>query len=542
MDALFLNGHIRTLDPAQPLAEALAVKDGKIAAVGATADILALYASQVPPARVVDLAGRTVLPGFTDSHTHFIAGGFSLQAVDLLGAASPKDFTDRIAARAAAAKPGTWITGGGWDQEPWPGAPLPRRDWIDSFTAAHPVFVTRIDLHVGLANSAALAAAGITADTPDPRGGEIVRDPATGEPTGLLKDKAIDLIHRVQPETSREDRAGALKAALLLAAKHGVTSVHDVTDWKTAEFEEWKLFSDFCRRDELTCRIYARLPLLLWDKRRHELPEFRVGPSANPWLRFGGLKGFVDGSLGGRTAYFFDPYEDAPGYCGLLNDEMFPDGIMEQRIREADNAGLPVSIHAIGDRANALLLDIFSRVSLSNGNRDRRWRVEHAQHLRFQDIARMASLGVVASIQPAHILDEVGWAERSIGEARCRQIYAFKSLADAGVRLASGSDWPVAPLRPLFGIYAAATRSPLNGSLPGGWQPQQKLSVLQAIESYTVHAAYAEFAEAEKGAISPGKFADFAVLSADPCAMDPAGIKDLDVLMTVAGGKIVYQA
>ena len=540
MDTLFVNGRIRTLDPAQPQAEAIAVQGGRIAAVGSTAALLGHFGSATPAGKIVDLAGAHVLPGFTDCHVHFIAGGLALQAVNLQGAADPAEFAGRIASRAATAPPGEWITGGGWDQETWPGTPLPHRDWIDALTPDQPVFVTRLDLHVGLANSAALAVAGITAATPDPCGGEIIRDAATGEPTGLLKDKAMDLIGRCLPQPSDATRSAALRAALALAARNGITSVHDVTDWKQAQLCEWQLYREFCRRGELSCRIFARMPLLFWDERRAELPEFRLGPQADPWLRFGGLKGFVDGSLGGRTAYFFEPYIDAPGYCGLLNDEMFPAGTMERRIREADLAGLPVSVHAIGDRANAILLDIFAQVAAANGPRDRRWRIEHAQHLQPADVHRMAALGVIASVQPAHILDEAGWAEKKIGEQRGRMTYAFRSLADAGVLLAAGSDWPVARLDPLLGIYAAVTRRPLPGAFPDGWQPQQKLSVAQAVAAYTTGAALAEFAEAEKGSLAPGKFADFTVLSDDIFVIDPLAIPEVSVRMTVAGGNIVH--
>ena len=542
MNCVFINGNIRTLDSTCPHAQALEVANGRITAVGSTAAILAQKSQQGSEPRVIDLSGRTVLPGFIDAHTHFISGGFSLQNIDLRGAAGPTEFISRIADRVGKNPAGLWVKGGGWDHETWPGAPLPCKEWLDPFTADTPVFVTRIDLHIGLANSAALQAAGITAATPDPCGGEIMRDAATGEPTGIVKDKAVSQIEQAMPKLSKEDRTGALKSALHQAASHGVTSVHDICDWGNPDWPEWNLFQDFAKRGELTCRIYARLPLVDWDRRRHELPVFRIGAEADPWVRFGGLKGFVDGSLGARTAYFFEPYTDAPDYCGLLIDEMFPEGAMEKRILEADKAGLPVSVHAIGDRANSLLLDIFSNVISANGPRDRRLRVEHAQHLRLHDIQRMASLGITASIQPAQILDDGGWAERRIGAERCDLAYAFHSLASAGIRLVAGSDWPVAPLGPLLGIHAAATRCTADGRFSEGWHPEQKISVLQAVEAYTVNAAYAEFAEAEKGTLTPGKFADLAVLSEDPFTTEPASIKDIEVFMTVAGGNVVYQA
>ncbi len=536
-----INANIRTLNRETPNAQAMAAADGRILGIGSDGEILAIAARDLPNAPVVDLGGRTVLPGFIDSHTHFLAGGFSLQAVDLHGIRGRDEFVRRIAERAHETGPGHWIKGGGWDQETWPGAPMPHKNWIDSLTGDIPVFVSRIDLHIGLANSAALRSAGISAGSPDPCGGEIYRDPGTGEPTGILKDSAIRLVEAAMPKPTVKEQSEALRLSLKLAASRGITSVHDVTDWRSPDWNEWALFHEFRRREELTCRIYARLPLVDWDRRHGDFPRFQIGPAADPWLRFGGLKGFTDGSLGGRTAYFFDAYADAPGYCGLLQDEMFPDGEMERRIREADRAGIPVSVHAIGDRANSILLDILEKVALRNGPRDRRTRIEHAQHLRKSDIQRMAKLGIIASIQPAHVIDDGGWAERRIGPERCFQTYAFRSLTAAGIRLAGGSDWPVAPMDPLLGIHAAVNRCTADGRFPDGWHPEQSLTVAQAVEAFTLHAAYAEFSEAEKGSLVPGKFADFVVLSDDPHCVDSSTLKDIRVLMTVAGGRIVYE-
>ena len=541
-DFVIINANIHSLDPSRPRARAIAAKNGRIAAVGSDEAVLAYAGRELPQAAVTDLSGKTVLPGFIDAHTHFIAGGFSLQSVNLRGAAGPEEFVGRIAERLRQTKPGDWVTGGGWDQETWPAAPLPRKQWIDGFSAENPVFVSRSDLHIGLANSAALRAAGIDATTPDPCGGEIFRDPASGEPTGILKDAAIRLVEAVMPKPSVADRESALRLALAKAAAEGVTSVHDVTDWGNPDWSEWALFQQFRARNELTCRIFARLPLIDWDRRRADMPAFLTGDAADPWLRFGGLKGFTDGSLGGHTAYFFEPYADAPGNCGLLLADMFPAGAMEQRLREADHAGIPVSVHAIGDQANAILLDIFESLTRSNGPRDRRLRIEHAQHLRQSDIERMGRLGVIASVQPAHLIDDGGWAERSIGAERCQLTYAFRSLLAAGVRLAGGSDWPVAEMSPLLAIHAAVNRTTSDGQFPGGWNPQQKISVAQAITAFTSDAAYAEFAEAEKGSLSPGKFADLVVLSADPYQVDPACIKEIQVLQTIAGGRTVFQS
>ena len=539
-DLVIVNANIYSLDPAVPRAQALAAKDGRILALGSNQSVLAVAAREIPASPAIDLGGKTVLPGFIDAHTHFLAGGFSMQSVNLRGCSGPAEFIDRIAERVRLAKPGQWVTGGGWDQETWPGSPLPCKEWIDSFSDSTPVFMNRNDLHIGLANSAALRAANIDANTPDPCGGEIFRDSA-GNPTGILKDAAIRLLETAMPKPSEAEQASALRLALAQAASQGVTSVHDVTDWGNTSWSEWALFQRFRQRNELTCRIFARLPLIDWDRCRDELPAFLTGPHADPWLRFGGLKGFTDGSLGGHTAFFFDPYTDVPDTCGLLLPDMFPAGSMERRIREADLAGIPVSIHAIGDRANSILLDIFESVAKTNGPRDRRFRIEHAQHLKQSDIDRMGRMGVIASVQPAHLIDDGGWADRSIGSVRSQLTYAFRSLAEAGVLLAGGSDWPVAPMSPLLGIHAAVNRRTADGQFPNGWIPKQKLSVTQAIEAFTTGAAYAEFAEADKGTLTPGKFADLVVLSADPYQIDATDIKDIQVLMTFVDGNLVYK-
>jgi hypothetical protein len=491
---------------------------------------------------VIDLKGKTVLPGFIDAHTHLMSGGYSLQALDLRGCRSPGEFIRRIGERVAEARPGQWVSGGGWDQELMPGSPLPRKEWIDGLSGETPVFVSRIDLHIGLANSAALNAAGISAEVPDPCGGEIFRDPITGQPTGILKDAALRLVEAAMPKPGRAEEENALSLALKHAAAHGITSVQDITDWGNPDWSDWRLFQNFRSNSKLTCRIFARLPLIDWDLRRDDFPAFEVGPRADEWLRFGGLKGFTDGSLGGRTAFFFEPYWDEATQCGLLLAEMFPDGAMERRIRQADQAGIPVSIHAIGDRANSILLDIFESVVRANGPRDRRLRIEHVQHLRPDDLDRLARLEVTASVQPAHVVDDGGWAERIIGPDRCRWIYAFRSLADAGVRLAGGSDWPVSPLDPLLGIHAAVNRNTASGQFAQGWIPEQKLTVAEAVAAFTRGGAYAEFAEAEKGSLAAGKFADLVVLSADPHSVMPEEIKDIQVLMTIAGGNVVYES
>ncbi len=530
-DRVIVNAKIWTGNPRQPYAEALAIGGDRLLAVGTAADVRDLIG---PKTQVLDLKGRLVLPGFIDNHTHFVNGGFQLLSIDLRDARDPQEFARRIAERAKALPPGRWITGGNWDHEQWPGAPLPRKEWIDPYTPNTPVFVTRLDGHMGVANSLALRLAGITRETADPAGGTIVRDPHTGEPTGILKDAAMSLVFRVIPEPSDQDYDEALRAALREAARVGITSIQDITEWS-----HWPVYRRARQREELTVRVYARTPITEWERQRDWVAREGAG---DEWLRFGGFKGFVDGSLGSTTALFFEPYTDAPHTSGLLHSQMFPEGIMKQRIAAADRAGFQCSLHAIGDKANALLLDIFEEVIRENGPRDRRFRIEHAQHLRPHDIPRLARLGVIASMQPYHAIDDGRWAEKRIGRERCRTAYAFRSLLDAGVRVTFGSDWPVAPLNPLLGIYAAVTRKTLDGKNPNGWFPEQKITVEEAVRAYTLSGAYAEFAEHVKGSLEVGKLADLVVLSHDLFTIAPDEIPSVEILYTIVGGKIVYAA
>jgi predicted amidohydrolase YtcJ len=471
-----VNASVFTGSPVR--AEALAICGDRIAAVGSNAEIAALAAGTP----VLDAAGALVLPGFIDNHTHFMLGARQLSSIDLRSAGTAGEFAALIGAKAPKSVSGRWLTGGNWDHEQWPGQQLPGKDLLDPVTAGRPVFVTRLDLHMGLANSQALALAGVDRRTPDPPGGQIVRDPA-GEPTGILKDTAMDLVVRVIPKPSDEDNAAALAQALKLAASVGVTSVQDVTSW-----EDWRTFQACHRRGQLTVRVYARTPISEWQRQLEWLTDGRAG---DEWLRLGGVKGFVDGSLGSATALFNEPYSDAPEGRGLL---LQPPEELAALIAAADAAGLQASIHAIGDAANHLLLDIFARVTAANGRRDRRFRVEHAQHLTAEDIHRMATLGVIASAQPYHAADDGRWADRRLGPARAKMAYPFRSLLDAGAVLTFGTDWPVAPLAPLLGIQAAVTRQTLGGGHPQGWHPEQKIAVGEAVNAYTAAGAYAEFA------------------------------------------------
>jgi hypothetical protein len=530
-DLLIVNARIWTGVAAQPEAEALAVVDGRVAAIGTTAE---LSAWRGPATRVIDAAGARVLPGFNDSHVHFVGGGMQLDNVDLRQAPSPQEFARLIGERVRRTPAGDWVLGGDWDDQLWNPPSLPTRQLIDPVSPATPVFVNRFDGHMAVANSVALGLAGVTAATPDPPGGLIVRD-ATGSPTGLLKDAAMGLVSKVMPPLTPARRAQALTRALEHAASLGVTSVRDMGP----DAGDLSAYADFAQSGRLTVRISAAPSELQWaDQARLGIrPGF-----GTPFFRLGAVKGFADGSLGSTTAYFFEPYADAPASRGLLADEMIPIDAMRARLAGADAAGLQLCIHAIGDQAISVVLDLFADVVRANGARDRRFRIEHAQHVAPKDFDRFASLGVVAAVQPYHAIDDGRWAERRIGPDRIKTTYAFRTLLDRSVRLALGSDWPVAPLNPLLGIYAAVTRATLDGKHPEGWVPAEKISVEEAVRAYTAGSAYAEFADTEKGTLAPGALADIVILTGDIFSIEPARIRDVKVRTTIVGGRVVYDS
>lgn len=542
---LITNASVRTLDPTQPVAEAVAVAGHRIAAVGTARELRQLVSRRT---EVVDARGRLVLPGFNDAHVHFMLGGFSLTEVDLRDAAAPEEFTRRIAAQARKLKAGAWILGGSWDHENWPGATLPTRLWLDAATPQHPVFVRRLDAHMAVANSLALKQAGITRRTKAPPGGEILRD-AKGEPTGVLKDAAMRLVEHVIPTPTLADKIRAARAASEYAASLGVTSVHDML-----ANEDVAVFQALEAKGKLKTRIYACRTITRWEEqakwlRTPESAAFRRrkstlrtdGCDLTPALvRVGGVKGFADGSLGSATARFFRPFTDQPQNRGLWFDEMLPDGAMLERALAADRAGLQVIIHAIGDEANAAVLDIHRDVARRQGSRDRRCRIEHAQHLRAKDIPRFADQGVIASVQPYHAADDGRWCEARIGKRRARTTYAFRSLLDAGAVLALGTDWTVAPLNPLLTLSAAVTRQTLDGKHPGGWFPEQRLALDEAVRAYTVGSAFAEFSDHVKGILAPGKLADFVMLDRDLWRVPAAEIAAARVLLTVVNGEVVF--
>ena len=510
----------------RPAATAIAVKDGRVAALGSDADVQPLIG---PGTRVVDLHGRLVVPGFNDAHVHFLSGGFGLLSVDLRDARDEQDFAARIGAHARTLPRGTWIQEGNWDHETWPSKALPTRALIDAVTPDHPVFVQRLDGHMALANSLALRLAGVTRESKDPDGGTIVRD-AAGEPTGILKDNAEELVTRAIPEPSREMNLRAARAALKEAARVGVTTIQD-----NSSVDALRTYQDLRAAGELTARFYvwryassALEPL--------EKAGLRTG-LGDEWIRLGALKILSDGSMGSGTAAFFDPYTDDPKTSGLL---LYPVPELERLIREADAAGFQLAVHVIGDRANSLVLDAFEKAAAANPARERRFRIEHAQVVRKADLARYRRLGVIASIQPSHGIDDMRWAERRIGRERSRDAYNVRSFTEAGIPVAFGTDWFVEPLDPRLGLYAAVTRERPEGGPPGGWFPEEKIALEDALDLYTRGSAYAEFAEKEKGTLDPGLLADLVVFAADLFRIPPREILTTPVDFTVAGGRVVF--
>lgn len=539
-----VNARVWTGAPRRPWADAVVVRGDRLALVGGSAEARKLAAAS-PGARVIDARGAMLVPGFTDAHVHFLDGGFRLSSVQLRDAATPAEFTARIKAFAATVPAGTWITGGDWDHERW-GGTLPTRAWVDSVTPDHPVWVNRLDGHMALANSRALALAGVTAATPDVDGGAVVRDGA-GAPTGVLKDNAMGLVERAVPAPTPALADRALDAAMAYVAAQGVTAVHHLGTW-----DELAVLERARAAGRLRTRVYAGVPLGTWERLRDTVAAWRAagrtlpgpgpggaGRAGDAWLAIGNLKGYVDGSLGSHTAAMLAPFTDAPGDAGLF---VTPPESLAAWTRGAAAAGLQVSVHAIGDRAIRTQLDVYERVARALGPADRRWRIEHAQHLAAADVPRFAALGVVASMQPYHAIDDGRWADRVIGPERARLTYAFKALLDARAPLAFGSDWYVAPPTPLEGIYAAVTRRTLDGRHPNGWVPEQRITVEQALRAYTLGGAFAEFAERDRGTLEAGKLADFAVVDRDLTRAAPEALREARVLLTVAGGRVVYEA
>jgi predicted amidohydrolase YtcJ len=526
-DRIYFDAKIWTGDSANPETKAIAIKDSLILYVGND------YQDYSDSHTIlVDLHGEMLVPGFTDNHVHFLDGGYYLANIDLRNAKSKADFISIFRHYTDSAKDKNWIRGGNWDHEAW-GGELPRATWIDSISGEHPVFVSRYDGHMGLANSIALKMAGITKNTISPPGGEIVKDPKTGEPTGILRDEATNLVYKIITNLSEKELDQSLHRAALHALSHGFTQVHDM-----GTYGGWTDMATYQRAEVaglLPIRIYSFVAISSWAK----LDSFvKINGRGNDLLRWGGLKGFVDGSLGSTTAWFYKPYLDAPKSTGLQVTDTI---LLKKWVLSADSVGLQVACHAIGDRANDWILNVYEEAEKIRPHQDHRFRVEHAQHLTQDAIDRFARLQVIPSMQPFHAIDDGKWAAKRLDTPRLKRTYVFRSLLESNANLTFGSDWPVAPLDPIAGIYAAVTRRTLDDKNPGGWFPEQKITVEQALRCYTVNNAWAGFQEQKTGKLKAGMLADFTVLSEDLFSIAPENIRNTKVLLTVVNGKEAFR-
>jgi predicted amidohydrolase YtcJ len=547
-DLILVGGSIYTVEAGQPRAEAVAIRDGRIVAVGSEEEI-SRY--QGPASTVIDLNGAFVLPGLIDNHTHFDYAAQLLLGINLLDVADAEGLAERVEAARNRLPDGAWILGGDWGAyEEWAmgssGAEggggqdvrfKPHRDMIDTLTPETPVLLSRWDRSEYLANGVALALAGITGDTPNPAAGAIERDPRTGEPTGILTGAAADMVRRNVPTKSFEQRLAEAEVALARLAENGVTGIHDIT-----RAHQMQVFQHLRDEGELTVRVHARPTLENWQ----HLAALGIGTGyGDEYLKIGGLKGFVDGIMGNSGARFREPYDHQPDNSGIWRTMVLEPPGMAELIRGADSAGYIPHVHAIGDLAVDTLLDWFEMAIEANGPRERRFRMIHAQVVEEDDFERFGELGVIAEVQPYHAIDDMRWMEERIGHERCKGAYAFKSLVEGGAVLSFGSDWPGTnaawyPAKPLLGIYAAVTRQTLDGQPEEGWFPEERIDVETAIRAYTINNAYAAGEEDEKGSIRVGKLADFTIIDRDLFEVAPAEIKDVRVLGTIVGGRVVY--
>lgn len=523
-DLLIHNAQIWTGNADAPAASAMAIEAGRIVAVGGDEVV---RAHQDTTESVIDARQQFIVPGFIDTHVHFLSSSYGLTAVQLRDAATREEFIDRIRQKAESLPAGSWILEGYWDHTLW-GGELPRADWIDEFTPNNPVWISRLDGHMALANSRAMELAGVSAATADVEGGEIVRD-ADGAPAGVFKDNAMPLISAAIPDRTPEENDRAFLQGMRHVASNGVTTVHNMDQASLDIIERYERI----KHHQIT-RFYLAVELEHWEALASYIEE---NGSGDEWLRLGVLKGMVDGSLGSHTAAFYEPYTDQPDDRGFF---VLRENDLLERAMAADAAGLHLAIHAIGDRSIGTLLDVYEEVRRENPARDRRWRIEHAQHLAPEQFARFEDLGVIASMQPYHAIDDGRWAERLIGPERIKTTYAFRTFLDNDVTLAFGSDWSVAPATPLEGIYAAVTRQTLDGANPEGWVPEEKISVEDALRAYTINGAYASFEEDIKGSLEAGKLADFVILDRNLFDVPPDTIRDASVVNTYVGGAQVY--
>ncbi len=528
----YTHGSIYTNDPANPWAEAMAVSEGKISCIGKMDHVLLDCGGSQEGAETVNLKGQFVMPGFNDAHVHLGGAAADELAVPLVGVSSPEEMQKRVASAVAQHKPGEWITGGGWDHTLWPAKRFPNRQQLDAVAPKNPVILTHISGHVAVANSQALKSAEIDKHTPNPPGGEIEHD-ALGEPTGMLKEYAAMSLAKARiPDPTPEQRRKGIELVLENIAKNGVTSVQDYSEW--ADFQ---IYQQLKEEGKLTVRITEWLP---FDTPLNDLQNMRAqGGTKDPWLKTGALKAFTDGAMGSRTAAMLEPYSDAPSTSGILTND--PEKLTAMAIQR-DKAGFQLAFHAIGDRANRIALDVFEAVAKTNGPRDRRDRIEHAQVVAPTDFVRFAELRVIASMQPSHQTTDMRWAEDRIGRERILGAYAWSTMLKNGVRLAFGTDYNVEPISPFRGLYACVTRERPDGGPRNGWEPQEKISLTDCIRAYTSGSAYAQFEEGKKGELKAGEYADFVILSNDLTKIPPAQFTKTHVLRTVVGGRIVFPA
>ena len=523
VDKLYVNAKIWTGDSTNPSASVMAVKGEKIVYVGNDA-------SKYSAGETIDVGGKLLLPGFTDNHTHFLSAGYSLSSVKLKDAMTKQEFIDRIAAFCKSKPDDSWVMEGSWDHENW-GGEMPSKEWIDSVCGDHPVFLSRYDGHMAFANSKALQLAGIDKNTSSPAGGVLVKD-KNGEPTGIVKDAAMNLIIKAIPPPTAEQLDQYFDAAAKYAVERGVTNVNDMNSY--GGWSDLETYRRAWKTDRMILRMYSFVPLATWERMDSFVQKNGKG---DDMLHWGGLKGYVDGSLGSTTAWFHQPYLDDPGTNGLFITDT---SLLRKWVMGADKAGLHIGVHAIGDKANDFILSVYDEASKVNGPRDRRFRVEHAQHVRPETIDQFAKQGVIASMHPYHLYDDGIWAYKRLDTNRLKGTYAFKSMKDKGVKVTFGSDWPVATVDPMYGIFAAVTRITGDGKNPNGWYPNEKITVEEALKSYTSTNAYASFLDERIGVLKEGYDADFTILESDILTIPQEKIKEVKAIRTVLKGREVF--
>ena len=523
VDRIYVNAKIWTGDTLNPSATVIAVKGEKIVYVGDDA-------TKFTANETIDVQGKQLLPGFTDNHTHFLSAGYALSSVKLKDAMTKEEFIKRVAEFCKSKPDDTWVMEGSWDHENW-GGELPSKAWIDSVCGNHPVFLSRYDGHMAFANSKALKLAGIDKNTASPAGGVLVKD-KNGEPTGIVKDAAMNLVINAIPPPTAEQLDQYFDAAAKYAVERGVTNVNDMNSY--GGWSDLETYKRAWKTDRMILRMYSFVPLATWERMDSFVQKNGRGDDLLHW---GGLKGYVDGSLGSTTAWFHQPYLDDPGTNGLFITDT---SLLRKWVLGADKAGLHLGVHAIGDKANDFILSVYDEAAKINGARDRRFRVEHAQHVRPETIDQFAKLGVIASMHPYHLYDDGIWAYKRLDTNRLKGTYAFKSMKDKGVKITFGSDWPVAPIDPVYGIYSAVTRITGDGKNPNGWYPNEKLSIEDALKAYTVTNAYASFLDGKIGILKEGFYADFTILENNLFEVPKEKIKDIKAIRTVLKGKEVF--